>query len=241
MLVDSSALKEQVTDDLIRSGFLSAGQRCSAVRLLFVQIEVADEMIEMIKGAMQELEIGNPADPATDVGPIITGFAADRIRAHIDHARADGLAVFQPSNASDDPRLVPPTLIELEEADWLKQEVFGPVVHVVRFKLEDLDEVVQSINATGYGLTFGVHSRLSSRARRIGGMIDAGNIYINRDTVGAVVGTQPFGGHGLSGTGPKAGGPNYLTRFCQERTITDNVVALGGNLALLTAAAEKAD
>ena len=241
MLVDSSALKEQVTDDLLQSAFLSAGQRCSSVRLLLLQQEVAEEMISLIKGAMQELQIGDPADPATDVGPIITETAAEKINTHIDEARAAGLPVFQPYPPQRNqltPRTVLPTLIEIPEIAWLKNEVFGPVVHVVRFAIEDLETLIEEVNNLGYGLTFGVHSRLSQRAHRIGNAVNAGNVYINRNTTGAVVGTQPFGGYGLSGTGPKAGGPNYLKAFCRERTITDNVAALGGNLALLTAAAE---
>ena len=235
MFVDSTALPEQVTDDLVQSSFLSAGQRCSAVRVLFVQQEVADAQIEMLKGAMDELLIGDPAHPATDVGPIIDDEARQRLQAHITSAKAEGKLLHSADTQLPKAETgfhLAPALIELKHINELETEHFGPVLHVIRFQAEELQERLEDLRATGYGLTLGVHSRLNARAEHIFRSSLAGNLYVNRNTTGAVVGVQPFGGSGLSGTGPKAGGPHYLHRYCVERVYTDNVAASGGNTDL---------
>ena len=215
MIVDSSALAEQVVADVLASAFDSAGQRCSALRLLCLQEEVAERMLEMLRGAMAELAVGDPARLATDVGPVITAEAEAGILAHIAAMRAKGRRIHAPplGEACAEGTFVAPTLIEIESVAELGGEVFGPVLHVPRFRREDLDALLADIAATGYGLTFGLHSRLDAAIRRITARAPAGNIYINRNMIGAVVGVQPFGGHGLSGTGPKAGGPLYLRRL----------------------------
>ena len=237
MIVDSTALPEQVVDDVIASAFRSAGQRCSSLRVLYLQEEIADQTIDMIIGAMQALAIGAPNDPATDVGPVIDAEALARLRAHVETMRSKVL--FQcslPDGLAG--RYLPPTLIALESLAELDAEHFGPILHVVRYGAADMPRVLNEIHAAGYGLTFGVHSRIEGRAARLAAAAGVGNAYINRDIVGAVVGMQPFGGEGLSGTGPKAGGPHYLPRFAVERTITWNTVATGGNAALLNLADE---
>ena len=231
MFIDSTALAEQVTDDLIRSAFLSAGQRCSAVRVAFVQDEVADGVIEMLIGAMQELRLGSPWDHATDVGPIIDDEARAALAAHIAAARAEGRCLYQCA-APDDGFFLGPALLQIDRITALDREHFGPVLHVIRYAAADLDEHLQELRATGYGLTLGIHSRLQGRAQAIFDGSLAGNVYVNRNTTGAVVGVQPFGGSGLSGTGPKAGGPHYLHRYAVERVFTDNVAASGGNTDL---------
>ncbi|OUS36898.1 bifunctional proline dehydrogenase/L-glutamate gamma-semialdehyde dehydrogenase [Rhodobacterales bacterium 56_14_T64] len=213
MIVDSTALPEQAVQSIIESAFQSAGQRCSALRCLYLQEDIATDVLTMLTGAMEALSLGNPWHLSTDSGPVIDQTARDGILSHIEIARAEGRLLKQ-TDAPTDGTFVPPTLIEIPGIAALEQEVFGPVLHVVRFKASDLDQVIDDINATGYGLTFGLHSRIDDRVQHITDRIEAGNIYVNRNQIGAVVGSQPFGGEGLSGTGPKAGGPNYLARFC---------------------------
>ncbi|WP_029356398.1 trifunctional transcriptional regulator/proline dehydrogenase/L-glutamate gamma-semialdehyde dehydrogenase [Bosea sp. 117] len=219
MIVDSSALAEQVVGDVIASAFDSAGQRCSALRILCVQDDVADRILAMLKGALKEIAVGNPVRLSTDVGPVITDEARATIEAHIERLREAGRAVEQlelrPECAHG--TFVPPTLIEIDDIAELKREVFGPVLHVVRFKREALDELIAAINATGYGLTFGLHTRIDETIAHVTERISVGNVYVNRNIIGAVVGVQSFGGHGLSGTGPKAGGPLYLRRLLSLR------------------------
>jgi RHH-type proline utilization regulon transcriptional repressor/proline dehydrogenase/delta 1-pyrroline-5-carboxylate dehydrogenase len=215
MIVDSSALPEQVVQDVLVSGFDSAGQRCSALRVLCLQSEIADVVLDLLKGAMRELRIGDPAELATDIGPVIDGAAQAGLLAHIAGMAAGGRPVFQVPLPADGAAgcYVPPTLIEIEALADLPGEVFGPVVHVLRYTAGQLEALVDAINATGYGLTLGVHSRIDATIERIVQRARVGNIYVNRNMVGAVVGVQPFGGEGLSGTGPKAGGPLYLYRL----------------------------
>jgi RHH-type proline utilization regulon transcriptional repressor/proline dehydrogenase/delta 1-pyrroline-5-carboxylate dehydrogenase len=232
MIVDATALPEQVADDVVTSAFRSAGQRCSALRLLFVQDDVADRMIEMIAGAARELKLGDPSDPATHVGPVIDTDAKSRLDAHIARMKREARMHF----AGDAPpgNFVAPHIFELSDASQLTEEVFGPILHVVRYDAERLEEVLRSIERTGFGLTLGIHSRIDDMADAIIARLLTGNIYVNRNMIGAVVGVQPFGGHGLSGTGPKAGGPHYLARFATEQTVTVNTAAAGGNAALLS-------
>jgi RHH-type proline utilization regulon transcriptional repressor/proline dehydrogenase/delta 1-pyrroline-5-carboxylate dehydrogenase len=213
MIVDSTALPEQAVQSIVESAFQSAGQRCSALRCLYLQEDIADGVLTMLTGAMEAQCTGNPWLLSTDSGPVIDKLAQDGIAAHIAIARAEG-RVLKQVQAPDQGTYIGPTLIEIPGIAALEQEVFGPVLHVVRFKSTDLDRVIADINATGYGLTFGLHSRIDDRVQYITDRIEAGNIYVNRNQIGAVVGSQPFGGEGLSGTGPKAGGPNYLARFC---------------------------
>ena len=235
MIVDSTALPEQVVRDVLVSAFGSAGQRCSCLRLLYLQKDIADEFVALLKAAMTTLEIGDPWHLATDVGPVISPRAAQALTSHIDALRAQGCAVFSvtlPPGLSDH-RFVPPTLIELADSRQLEDEVFGPVLHVVRYAADQLDEVIDAINATGFGLTLGIHSRIDAVCRYISARVRAGNIYINRAMTGAVVGSQPFGGQGRSGTGFKAGGPHYLYRFMSEKCISIDTTAAGGNASLL--------
>ncbi|MFP5512542.1 MAG: trifunctional transcriptional regulator/proline dehydrogenase/L-glutamate gamma-semialdehyde dehydrogenase [Alphaproteobacteria bacterium] len=223
MIVDSSALAEQVVGDVIASAFDSAGQRCSALRILCLQEDVADRTLTMLKGAMRELRIGSPDRLAVDVGPVITAEARDGIVRHIEAMRAKGRRVDSlplPQEAANG-TFVAPTIIEIAGIADLEREVFGPVLHVLRFRRDDLDRLVDAINGTGYGLTFGLHTRIDATIDRVTGRIEAGNLYVNRNTIGAVVGVQPFGGHGLSGTGPKAGGPLYLSRLLSVRPFLD--------------------
>jgi RHH-type proline utilization regulon transcriptional repressor/proline dehydrogenase/delta 1-pyrroline-5-carboxylate dehydrogenase len=223
MIVDSSALTEQVVNDVLSSAFDSAGQRCSALRLLLVQDDVADRTLTMLKGAMQELRVGNPAELRTDVGPVITAEAAERISDHIEAKRKLRHRITQSPVAHGRGTFVPPTLIELDRIEQLKQEVFGPVLHVVRYARQDLDRVIDEVNALGFGLTFGLHTRLDETIDRVTSRIQAGNIYVNRNIIGAVVGVQPFGGQGMSGTGPKAGGPLYLRRLVRQRPADNDI------------------
>ncbi|WEK47853.1 MAG: bifunctional proline dehydrogenase/L-glutamate gamma-semialdehyde dehydrogenase PutA [Candidatus Andeanibacterium colombiense] len=218
MIVDSSALAEQVVRDAVASAFDSAGQRCSALRLLCLQEDVADRTLAMLKGALRELRVGDPALLATDVGPVITAEARDTIERHVAAMGARGFAVTRCAmqGEAEQGTFVPPTIIEITKVGDLEREVFGPVLHVLRYRREDRDALVDRINATGYGLTFGLHTRLDSTVRAVCERIEAGNIYVNRNTIGAVVGVQPFGGRGLSGTGPKAGGPLYMQRLVRE-------------------------
>jgi RHH-type proline utilization regulon transcriptional repressor/proline dehydrogenase/delta 1-pyrroline-5-carboxylate dehydrogenase len=233
MLVDSTALPEQVVDAVVQSAFRSAGQRCSALRLLVVHEGIADAVIAMIRGAMQELVVGDPSLLATDVGPVIDGEAFAGIRSQVERLRRDARCIGETPVSSTFARLIAPVAFELKTIADLKQEIFGPVLHVVRWK-GDIDAVVAQVNALGYGLTLGIQTRIDSRALRIAHGARIGNVYVNRNMIGAVVGVQPFGGEGLSGTGPKAGGPHYLYRFCAEQTLTINTAAAGGNAELLT-------
>jgi RHH-type proline utilization regulon transcriptional repressor/proline dehydrogenase/delta 1-pyrroline-5-carboxylate dehydrogenase len=237
LIVDATALLEQVTDDVITSAFRSAGQRCSAARLLCVQEDVAADAIEMIAGAARELNVGDPREPATHVGPVIDGEAKQRLDRWIDNMRAQGRVRFRWDEFHALPAAgtyVPPTIVELAHARDLTEEVFGPILHVVRWRADALDALLDEIAGNGYGLTLGVHSRIDATVARIIGRLASGNVYVNRSMIGAVVGTQPFGGTGLSGTGPKAGGPNYVRRFATEQTVTINTTAAGGNASLLT-------
>jgi RHH-type proline utilization regulon transcriptional repressor/proline dehydrogenase/delta 1-pyrroline-5-carboxylate dehydrogenase len=236
MIVDATALPEQVTDDVITSAFRSAGQRCSALRLLCVQQDVAERMIEMIVGAARELKLGDPRDPATHVGPVIDAEAWDKLGGWIGAMESRGAVRFRWDSEADVPEagfFVPPAIVELESARELTQEVFGPILHVVTWRAGELDALLDDIAANGYGLTLGIHSRIDATVRRICARLSTGNVYVNRSVIGAVVGTQPFGGNKLSGTGPKAGGPNYLHRFALEQVVTVNTAASGGNAALL--------
>ena len=236
MLVDSSALPEQVVQDVIASAFNSAGQRCSALRVLFVQEEIAPRVIEVLTGFMDELSMGDPAFLNTDVGPVIDAEAKKNLDEHKQWIKTQGKVLHElklPAACAHG-TYVAPLAVELPSLDILKHEVFGPVLHVIRFKASELDAVIASINHTGYGLTLGVHSRIDSQAQYIQRRIRVGNVYINRNIIGAVVGVQPFGGQGLSGTGPKAGGPHYMHRFSTERTVSINTAAVGGNATLLS-------
>jgi len=262
MLVDSTALPEQVSDAVMQSAFRSAGQRCSALRLLCVHEDIADKVIAMISGAAKELVAGDPADLATDVGPVIDREAFEGIQSHLErlHREAAPLLAGVDLNAhaamaaGDLPgymnnmpvakvnkgqeaiktiaNLIPPQAFEVASISDLKAEIFGLVLHVVRWKGDPL-AVIEQINVLGYGLTIGIQTRIDSRAQQLAHAAHIGNVYINRNQIGVVVGVQPFGGEGLSGTGPKAGGPHYLVRFCAEQTVTINTTAAGGNAALL--------
>ncbi len=235
MLVDSTALPEQVVDAVVQSAFRSAGQRCSALRLLCVHEGIADGVIEMLRGALAELSVGDPALLSTDVGPVIDAEAFAGIQGHIQRLRGSARLLGETALSSRVPNLVAPVAFEIARIADLKEEIFGPVLHVVRWG-GPVDEVVHQINALGYGLTLGVQTRIDSRAERIARLARIGNVYVNRNMIGAVVGVQPFGGEGLSGTGPKAGGPHYLYRFCAEQTVTINTAAAGGNAELLAGA-----
>ena len=260
MLVDSSALPEQVVDAVVQSAFRSAGQRCSALRLLVVHAAIADGVIAMLQGAAKELVVGNPAELTTDVGPVIDQEAYDNIQKHITRLKSEakelvgaGAAVRfaqvkeEPAKRAGDtekntlspqltPNLIAPHAFEVARIADVQAEIFGPVLQVVRWGTGDTsnpEDVIAQINALGYGLTLGIQTRIDSRAQSLAAAAHVGNIYINRNMIGAVVGVQPFGGEGLSGTGPKAGGPHYLYRFCAEQTVTVNTTAAGGNAALL--------
>lgn len=231
MIVDSSALTEQVVVDVLSSAFDSAGQRCSALRILCLQDDIADHTLKMLRGAMAECRMGNPGRLTTDIGPVIDSEAKSNIEQHIQAMRAKGRPVFQAAREnSEDVRewqsgtFVAPTLIELESIDELQKEVFGPVLHVVRYNRNNLDALIDQINASGYGLTLGVHTRIDETIAQVTGSAHVGNLYVNRNMVGAVVGVQPFGGEGLSGTGPKAGGPLYLYRLLANRP--ENALAI---------------
>lgn len=219
LVVDSSALAEQVVADVLVSAFDSAGQRCSSLRVLCLQADVADRTLNMLKGAVAELAVGNPDRLSTDVGPVISADARDGILAHVEAMRAAGRRVHQGPlrPGHEHGTFVPPTIIEIGSLSELTREVFGPVLHVLRFPREGMDAVIDAVNASGYGLTFGIHSRIDETVVRATARAGAGNVYVNRNLVGAVVGVQPFGGHGLSGTGPKAGGPLYLRRLLSRR------------------------
>jgi RHH-type proline utilization regulon transcriptional repressor/proline dehydrogenase/delta 1-pyrroline-5-carboxylate dehydrogenase len=234
MIVDSSALPEQVVRDAVTSAFNSAGQRCSALRLLCLQEDTADEVLRMLQGAMAELVIGDPGLLSTDVGPVIDA-GAQRMLADYVLSRGEQVLYQCPLlRRHETGYFYPPTLIELAGVRELTREIFGPVLHVIRYSPDAVDDVVDGINAAGFGLTLGVHSRIDSFARRIADRARVGNVYVNRDMIGAQVGVQPFGGMGLSGTGPKAGGPHYLARFATEQTVSINTAAVGGNATLLS-------
>ncbi|OAN79109.1 bifunctional proline dehydrogenase/L-glutamate gamma-semialdehyde dehydrogenase [Sulfitobacter pontiacus] len=212
MIVDSTALPEQAVQSVVESAFQSAGQRCSALRCLYIQEDIAEDVIEMLEGAMDALDMGNPWDISTDVGPVIDETAQKGIAEHIETARAEGRIIAE-LTAPTVGTFIAPTMIRVNGIADLEREIFGPVLHIATFKATELDKVINAINATGYGLTFGLHTRIDDRVQHVSERIEAGNIYVNRNQIGAIVGSQPFGGEGLSGTGPKAGGPNYLPRF----------------------------
>jgi len=236
MIVDSSALAEQVTRDVIVSGFDSAGQRCSALRVLYLQEDIADSTIRMITGAMEELVLGDPFNDATDVGPVIDEDAETTLMAHKTVMKKTAREHYDMPLPADCRKgtFVTPALYEIESMSQLEREVFGPIVHVIRYRHSDLDAVVDEINASQFGLTLGIHTRIQSTVDRIVSRARVGNLYVNRNQIGAVVGVQPFGGEGLSGTGPKAGGPHYLHAFATERVVTTDVTATGGNTDLLS-------
>lgn len=236
MIVDGTALPEQVVDDVIASAFLSAGQRCSALRVLYLQDDIADTVLTMLKGAMDDLVIGDATSFATDLGPVIDKTAQEGLAAHIESLKAKKYK-WHATPANDLPQddtFVLPHLFEIDEIRVLHKEHFGPVLHVIRYKAKDLPKILEQAFSTGFGLTMGVHTRIDYRWQQIAQSAPIGNIYINRNMVGAVVGSQPFGGQGLSGTGFKAGGPNYLLRFMTEKTVSVNTTASGGNAALLS-------
>lgn len=233
MLVDSSALPEQVTDAVVQSAFRSAGQRCSALRLLCLHEGIADGVIEMLRGAMAELNVGDPSQFATDVGPVIDDEAFERLQGQVEALQSKAtLLARTPLPSTDMPRLLAPVAFEIARIADAREEVFGPVLQVLRWR-GDPQAVIAQVNALGYGLTLGLQTRIDSRALHLADTARAGNVYVNRNVIGAVVGVQPFGGEGLSGTGPKAGGPHYLPRFCSEQTLTINTAAAGGNAELL--------
>ncbi|TVQ84249.1 MAG: bifunctional proline dehydrogenase/L-glutamate gamma-semialdehyde dehydrogenase PutA [Micavibrio sp.] len=237
MIVDSSALPEQVVDDVIISAFQSAGQRCSALRVLFLQEEVADKIITMLDGAVQELVLGDPSRLSTDIGPVIDDAARDTLQAHIDEMEKTAKLLTRTPLSADLAKqgsFLAPCAFEIKDLSVLEEEHFGPILHVIRYKSRDLDKVVDAINATGFGLTFGVHTRVEHTMRQLTARVNAGNCYVNRSMIGAVVGVQPFGGQGLSGTGPKAGGPHYLLRYLTEKTLTVDTTASGGNATLVS-------
>jgi RHH-type proline utilization regulon transcriptional repressor/proline dehydrogenase/delta 1-pyrroline-5-carboxylate dehydrogenase len=233
MFVDTTALREQVIDDVILSAFGSAGQRCSALRLLFLPEDTADGVIEGLKGAMDAMVIGDPAQFTTDIGPVIDQDAKDALEKHLSHLETAGRVLKRLTPPDADGTFFGPVLAEIPLAELPDREVFGPVLHVVRYDPERLDEACRALAAKGYGLTLGVHSRIEGFARRVQALVPAGNVYVNRSIIGAVVGVQPFGGEGLSGTGPKAGGPNALLRYAVERAVSVNIAAQGGDPALL--------
>jgi RHH-type proline utilization regulon transcriptional repressor/proline dehydrogenase/delta 1-pyrroline-5-carboxylate dehydrogenase len=240
MIVDSSALPEQVVDDALVSAFDSAGQRCSALRVLFLQDDIAEETLRMLLGAARELKIGDPLDYATDIGPVIDEDARAALEAHKARMRKEARELLDVPlrEAQVTGTYVAPAIYEIDSIAKLEREVFGPILHVIRFSGQRLGEVCDAINATGYGLTLGLHSRIKATADFVAARIKVGNMYVNRNQIGAVVGVQPFGGEGLSGTGPKAGGPHYLEAFAVERVRSTDLTATGGNASLLTAATD---
>ena len=236
MIVDSSALGEQVVADVISSAFLGAGQRCSSLRVLFVQQDIVAGIVEMLTGAMAELVIGDPGLIKTDVGPVIDEGAREALEAHGARMAREGTLLYRCALGKEARfgSFFAPRLYRIERLGVLEREVFGPILHLIPWRTGRLDSVIAAINGTGYGLTLGIHSRIDGFVDYIRSRVRVGNIYVNRDMVGAVVGVQPFGGEGLSGTGPKAGGPNYLRRFATERTLSVDTTAAGGNASLLT-------
>ena len=235
MIVDSSALPEQVTRDVLASAFQSAGQRCSALRVLYLQDDVADSMLAMIKGGFEALVIGSPEDLASDVGPVIDAAAKAKLDKHITAMKRAGHTVWQrelPGGLAPG-HYVAPAIIEVGSILELTEENFGPILHIARFKADELEQVVANINQCQFGLTLGLHSRIDATRRLVESRARVGNFYVNRNQIGAVVGSQPFGGEGLSGTGPKAGGPHYLARFATERVTCIDTTAAGGNASLM--------
>jgi RHH-type proline utilization regulon transcriptional repressor/proline dehydrogenase/delta 1-pyrroline-5-carboxylate dehydrogenase len=244
MIVDSTALPEQVVDDVIASGFQSAGQRCSALRVLFIQEDIADKVIEMLKGAMAELHVGDPALFSTDVGPVIDSKALEALESHVEYLKTHGTlhyACEAPQMGDTGNYFFVPRLYEIKDLSVLKQEVFGPCVHIIRFKGKNIENVIDQINGTGFGLTMGIHTRIEEKSRYLAARSRAGNVYVNRNMIGAVVGVQPFGGRGLSGTGPKAGGPLYLTRLVKEKTTVVENVLTDMQIASLQASFDTSD
>ncbi|MCT2559929.1 bifunctional proline dehydrogenase/L-glutamate gamma-semialdehyde dehydrogenase PutA [Tsuneonella sp. YG55] len=235
MIVDSSALPEQVTRDVVNSAFQSAGQRCSALRVLYLQDDIADEMLRMIKGGFEALEIGDPAELDTDVGPVIDEDARSQLERHIARRKKEGRPVWRRKLPKGTGKgcFVAPTIIEIASIKDLRRENFGPVLHVARFPAHELERVIRDINSVGFGLTLGLHSRIAETRRTVERLARIGNLYVNRNQIGAVVESQPFGGEGLSGTGPKAGGPHYVLRFATERVVCIDTTAAGGNASLL--------
>ena len=237
MIVDSTALCEQVVVDAMTSAFDSAGQRCSALRVLCLQNDIAPPIIEQLRGRMALLRVGDPLDWQTDIGPVINEVAQQKIQNHIARLSEKNLVL---ANTPIDAALttqgyfVSPTLIEIDHMNILKQEIFGPVLHVLRFDKHHLPKLIEQINGSGYGLTLGIHTRIDSRAAQIAQQVRCGNIYINRNMIGAVVGSQPFGGMGLSGSGHKSGGPDTLLHLSQRKAVSNNLTAIGGNAALLS-------
>jgi RHH-type proline utilization regulon transcriptional repressor/proline dehydrogenase/delta 1-pyrroline-5-carboxylate dehydrogenase len=231
MIVDSTALSEQVVRDIIISGFQSAGQRCSALRLLLLQEDIAEHTLEMLRGAMDTLNVGDPADPSTDIGPVIDQDNYDKLMAY--RAEVKDRIVHE-IDVPAKGLFVPPSVIRLDNLDDLNREWFGPLVHVATWKAGELEDTIARVNAKGFGLTMGLHSRIAGSSALVENLARVGNLYINRSMIGAVVGSQPFGGEGLSGTGPKAGGPHYLYRFCAERTTSVDTTSAGGNASLLS-------
>ena len=240
MIVDSSALPEQIVDDVITSAFRSAGQRCSALRVLFVQDGIADKVIQMLDGACQELILGDPSKLSTDIGPVIDQAALSLLEEHAARMDKEAVRLTQVTMTQECEHgyFFAPRAYGIHSIAQLPREVFGPVLHIIRYKADELEQVIAQINGTGYGLTFGIHTRIDHQMRSVCGKINAGNCYVNRSMTGAVVGVQPFGGQGLSGTGPKAGGPHYLMRFATERTMSINTTASGGNTTLVSLAEE---
>ncbi|NIA27414.1 MAG: aldehyde dehydrogenase family protein, partial [Desulfobulbaceae bacterium] len=236
MFVDSTALPHQVVIDSLYSAFNSAGQRCSALRLLCVQHDIASKVEDLLIGHMEELSIGDPALLSTDVAPIIDDPARLSLVSHVERMSKEQNILHRCTldETTSAGTFFAPTLVEIDSIDALTEEVFGPVLHVLRFKARDLEKTIDAVNGTGFGLTMGLHSRIDSRARALALRSGAGNLYVNRNMIGAVVGVQPFGGRGLSGTGPKAGGPHYLPRFGTEYTVSTNLAAVGGNASLLS-------
>lgn len=239
MIVDSTALLEQVVDDVILSAFGSAGQRCSALRVLYIQDDIADKLLKLLRGAIQLLRVGDPRHIVTDIGPVIDTDALKSLRSHIETMGAKATLVEQAALPEGlEGYYIAPIAFEIKNISEIKREVFGPVLHVIRYAAKDRDQVLADINKTGFGLTFGIHSRLQNRAATLAADAHAGNVYVNRSMIGAVVGVQPFGGMGLSGTGPKAGGPYYLHRFATEKVVSLNTTATGGNIALISSIEE---
>ena len=232
MIVDSSALLEQVTDDVIRSAFDSAGQRCSALRILCVQEEIYDELIKMLIGNIKVQSLGDPNNFDVDIGPIINKTAHDKLKNYIERCREKGMDVIEVNQGCSN-KYIQPTLININKISDIKEEQFGPILHILKYPSDGIDDLIKQINDSEYGLTMGIHTRIESRASYLCDKSKIGNIYVNRDMVGAVVGSQPFGGVGLSGSGFKAGGPNYLIQFLNEKVISKNSVAFGGNTELL--------
>jgi RHH-type proline utilization regulon transcriptional repressor/proline dehydrogenase/delta 1-pyrroline-5-carboxylate dehydrogenase len=235
MIADSSALPEQVVSDVVASAFNSAGQRCSALRILCVQKDIAPRIERLLAGAMNELRVGDPSRLDTDIGPAIDKEAFDMLVAHREMLAAQYRQIGQTPLPRDIPAgfFFAPCAFAIPSFDTIQSEVFGPILHVYAFDSSELLELVDKINASGYGLTLGIHSRIEETIAAIRARAHVGNVYVNRNQIGAVVGVQPFGGEGLSGTGPKAGGPHYLFRFASERTFTVNTAAAGGNAALI--------